>query len=323
MQSFNSILYVSDGSDTQERALTRAVSLAENNQARLTVMEAVPDVTPGFRTWTGGPEANEVRSKVLQDRQDSVSSLVEPFKDRLDIRIAVLEGKTSLEAVRAVLNDHHDLLMKPAENPGYTQRLFGSDDMQLLRNCPCPVWLTHREEKLKYRSILAAVDFDLDRRSGSGDSLNEHIAEIACSVALSDFAALHFVHVWDAPGEVMLRVWTTDPDRSAAAYVEGVRSSHQTAFDGFRDQLRNRLGAEAYEHIGPRFHLHRGDPAKAIAATAKELHADLLVMGTVARTGVAGWLIGNTSEAVLEQVQCAVLAVKPRGFVSPFEAPND
>jgi len=51
----------------------------------------------------------------------------------------------------------------------------------------------------------------------------------------------------------------------------------------------------------------------------KVLQADLVVMGTVARTGIAGWLIGNTAEAILEQLQCSVLAVKPHGFVSPVK----
>ena len=47
---------------------------------------------------------------------------------------------------------------------------------------------------------------------------------------------------------------------------------------------------------------------------------DLLVLGTVARTGIAGYVIGNTAEAVLSQVTCSVLAVKPEGFVSPVAA---
>jgi nucleotide-binding universal stress UspA family protein len=44
---------------------------------------------------------------------------------------------------------------------------------------------------------------------------------------------------------------------------------------------------------------------------------DLLVMGTVCRTGIAGFLIGNTAEEVLNQVDCSVLTRKPVGFVTP------
>ena len=40
-------------------------------------------------------------------------------------------------------------------------------------------------------------------------------------------------------------------------------------------------------------------------------------MGTVGRTGVAGLVVGNTAETILEQLQCSILALKPPGFVSP------
>jgi nucleotide-binding universal stress UspA family protein len=40
-------------------------------------------------------------------------------------------------------------------------------------------------------------------------------------------------------------------------------------------------------------------------------------MGTVARIGIPGLLIGNTAETILDQLDCSVLAVKPPGFVSP------
>ena len=40
-------------------------------------------------------------------------------------------------------------------------------------------------------------------------------------------------------------------------------------------------------------------------------------MGTMARSGIAGLLIGNTAERVLRKLPCSVLAVKPDGFVSP------
>lgn len=45
---------------------------------------------------------------------------------------------------------------------------------------------------------------------------------------------------------------------------------------------------------------------------------NLLVVGTVACDGVSGLIIGNTAEAVLDDVRCSVLTVKPRGFVSPI-----
>jgi nucleotide-binding universal stress UspA family protein len=56
---------------------------------------------------------------------------------------------------------------------------------------------------------------------------------------------------------------------------------------------------------------------KTIVELAKSEAIDLLVMGTVCRTGIAGFIIGNTAEKVLSVVNCSVLTVKPEGFVTP------
>jgi len=62
----------------------------------------------------------------------------------------------------------------------------------------------------------------------------------------------------------------------------------------------------------------QGKPALAISRLASEKQIDLLVMGTVCRTGIRGFFIGNTAEGVLRRVDCSLLTVKPKGFVSPI-----
>jgi nucleotide-binding universal stress UspA family protein len=42
-------------------------------------------------------------------------------------------------------------------------------------------------------------------------------------------------------------------------------------------------------------------------------------MGTVARTGVMGLIMGNTAERVLQKLRCSVLALKPAGFQCPVK----
>ena len=60
---------------------------------------------------------------------------------------------------------------------------------------------------------------------------------------------------------------------------------------------------------------HHDDIDVLINVVDKDI--DLLVMGTVCRTGIAGFLIGNTAEEVLNQVDCSVLTRKLEGFVTP------
>ena len=139
------------------------------------------------------------------------------------------------------------------------------------------------------------------------------------SLALSDFAALHFVHVWDAPGEATVRSWSNNPNEAVISYVEGERLRHERGLERLHEQLKSYLGKEAHEYLSPQFHLRRGTASTVIPETARQLQADMVVMGTVARTGIAGLLIGNTAETILEQLKCSVLAIKPAGFISPVK----
>ncbi len=56
-----------------------------------------------------------------------------------------------------------------------------------------------------------------------------------------------------------------------------------------------------------------GPPALLIVDTAKDVRADLLVMGTHGRTGVAHILIGSVAEKVVRTAQCPVLTVRGAG----------
>ena len=66
-------------------------------------------------------------------------------------------------------------------------------------------------------------------------------------------------------------------------------------------------------------HLLRGEAGALIPKFVEEFDVDLLVMGTVGRGGIAGLLIGNTAERIIDRVECSVLAIKPKGFVSPIK----
>jgi universal stress protein E len=59
-------------------------------------------------------------------------------------------------------------------------------------------------------------------------------------------------------------------------------------------------------------HVVEGLPEEVIAQTAEELDAELVVMGTIGRTGLSGALIGNTAEHVVDLLQCDILAIKPK-----------
>lgn len=84
--------------------------------------------------------------------------------------------------------------------------------------------------------------------------------------------------------------------------------------------LHDQLSQEAYEYLSPRFHVLQDSAKTVIPEMAAQLKEDLVVMGTVARTGIAGLLVGNTADTIFEQLRCSVLALKPPGFVTSIKA---
>ncbi|MGD8525794.1 MAG: universal stress protein [Thioalkalispiraceae bacterium] len=317
MKRFKNILYIYEGSVAQEATIASAVSLAQNNQADLTVIDVIPEVTAGIGIPPGGPISTDLNAAMITERRQMLESLITPYRQQLDIYTDVLVGIKFLEAIRAVLKNKYDLLIKPAENPDYIKRLFGSEDMHLLRKCPCPVWLMKAEETSNYECIVAAVDIDPYGSDSAEQTLNQMILELASSIALSDSAVLHLVHVWNAPQAGFASLWADNPDAAERNFIEGAREEHQNAMNKLTLNMRKQIGTEAYEYLLPRIHLHRGEAKKAIPELVRKLKADLVVMGTAARTGIPGFIIGNTAEAILDQLQCSVLAIKPPGFVSP------
>lgn len=307
MKRFKNILYVAEPAQDQTAALARAVSLAENNQARLTLLRAIEP--------PGSLRPEEAREPLLAE----LEALAAPFRDRLEISVQARLGAPVTEIIREVLAERRDLIIKLAgPQEGLLDRLLGSSDLQLLRKAPCPVWILSPRDQDNYRQILAAVDFDPWRTQQDADALNRQILSLASSLALSDFADLHLVHCWEPISEQMMRLWTDTSDAASVANaVQTEQMRHQEGVSRLTHQLRDWIGEEAFDYLAPRVHLIQGRAREIIPELARTQHFDLVVMGTLGRAGLPGLLIGNTAEAILGQLECALLAVKPPGFVSP------
>ncbi|WP_296806538.1 universal stress protein [Thiocapsa sp.] len=318
MKRFRNILFVADPEKVCRSALERAVLLAENNQAELAAVDVIPRLAPGFRLCDGDTTTEDLQAAATEQRLHRLESLIKPYEPRLHIRVKVLTGTPYLEIIREVLRSKHDLVIRPPEDAGWFGRLLGSDDMNLLRQCPCPVWAIKCKGSGSFRRILAAVDVDDSLRpEAMNHAMNLRILEIAGALALSEFADLHVVHVWDAIGEILLRGAVVGaPEADVAAYVDQVRERHASYLAALLQQVTGILGADAMDFLKPKTHLRRGEARRKIPALARKLGADLVVMGTVGRGGIPGLLMGNTAEAILQQVDCSVLAIKPPGFVT-------
>lgn len=321
MNRFQNILCVFPGGWPDPSALQRAVALAENNQSRLKVVAIVAPISIGMGMPENGPISAELQASQIKMLQQSIGSVVEPYLKRVKIETGVLVGIQFLEIIREVLRYRHDLVIKVPEPQDWLDRFLGSEDMHLLRKCPCPVWLIKPSVPSPFRRVVAAIDVSHiypPAEVKSRQSLNQQILEMAMSLALADFAELHIVHAWQAAGEsAMRKPMVKKPDLDVDAYVEAVRQDHKANLDEMLQDVAQNMGKEALEFLKPRLHLVKGRARKELPPLTEKLQADVLVMGTVARTGIPGIISGNTAESILNQINCSVLAIKPPGFETP------
>jgi len=309
VKRFKNILLVCNFGARPHMAVDRAVSLAKNNDAQLTVITVVKERSvDACMVFTHIP-LEELRSRVIDDYRTKVDALAADIGQHgVDVRSLLETGIPYLEIIRQVLRDKHDLVILASEGKGgVNERLFGATSMHLMRKCPCPVWVVKRAQTRPYTRILAAVDPSIyDSRRGA---INPLILQLASDMARKEAGELHIIHVWQMFGERYVRSsgMTTQAVQEAKVLE---KKQHKQRFD----TLLNRAGVT---DLKPYVHLIEGKPEDCIPDLVAEKGIDLLVMGTVCRTGIAGFLIGNTAEEVLNQVDCSVLTIKPEGFVTP------
>lgn len=317
---FRRILVVCDDPQTDDAILAMVTRLAGTWDAEVTALAAIDlpsDLSRIARLSGVAPKV--IAERIVEERSAQlIESAKSAAKDRL-VRVAVASGKPFLEVIRLVLSEGYDLVVKMAETiEGMSPRLFASTDQHLLRKCPCPVWLRSNQAPAQARLVVAAVDVDdlASTEPKAQAALNERIVETAADMAAVEGAVLHVIHAWDALGESTMRRWTGDQDL-ATLCVGQIEAEHQQALEDLvaRSVKRLSMGAAAQIAITPR--LVRGMPRLAIPTYIRDQDADLLVMGTIARTGVQGFIIGNTAEDILNSVECSVVTVKPPGYVSP------
>lgn len=318
MKRFKNILFVTSPQRDNKASFQRAANLAAHNQARLTIMD-IPEDIPDHTTFhLAGNATTRIINEAVRHYRSKLEELGASSQHTIEIQTKVVPGIPFLEIIRAVLIDKYDLVIKtPQSQHGLKQFLFGSTDMHLLRKCPCPLWMIKADELPPYRRILAAVDLESSSNDARRDALNLQILEMASSLALSEPGELHIVNAWQALGESLVTMTLDLNKDEIKTWIDDQEKAFEDELKTFMTALPKILGKDVADYIAPQVHLIRGSAAKIIPKLAEEKQIDLLVMGTVARTGLAGFFMGNIAENILNQINCSVLALKPAGFCTP------
>lgn len=307
MKRFNNILFVLDG-DTEKQPIVTSIvqNLAIRNNASVRVVKLLDEaIIDSF----GKQFSERIKGLIeLEQRyasQELEQVLADPGWQGLSTVGELVTGKDFITVIRKVLEDEHDLVIK-ARNTLVATDHFA---MRLFRKCPCPVWIINATGRQPFKTIVGAVD--LANTEKACWQLNKKIVELTYSMADMVQGEAHFVHAWQLAYEKSMR---SPRFRFGDMEIETMKRELVTSRSSDFAQLFDQVGMTIHaDHI----HLTEGPPDTVITETLQKLNGDVLIMGTVARTGVPGLLIGNKAEILLSKVQCTVLAVKPNGFISP------
>lgn len=308
MGYFKNILVHIDSRGEGRELIDCAVALARGQKAKLKLVDILPHTSWPARFATGNYD--RFLEQLADAKQERLRQLAFEFQtDDLKVSYRVLQAPTSVALIREAIQEKHDLVVKLAK-ADQSRRIgfFGTTGKRLLRKCPMPVLLLKPGFKSPFRHILAAVDATSEHQRDA--QLNGEIIQIALSVCPAP-KELNVLHAWSLFGESILREHLRPQE-----YVEAQQEAETHAgrcLDDLLIKFGLGVGCEGT-------HLVKGDPIDVIPQFVARHDTDLLVMGTVGRSGLAGMLMGNTAEQVLERVSCSVLAVKPPGFKTPIQS---
>jgi nucleotide-binding universal stress UspA family protein len=285
MQAIRSILVVIDPGHPESLALKRAKVIAGVTQAHLHLL--VCD-----RKHDHGAMLGALKATLLEDGYSATTE--QAWNESLHETIVDVQ---QAEGCGLVVKQHFpDSPLKKA--------LLTPEDWKLLRSCPTPVLLVKTDSSWKDRVILAAVDV------GNSDPEHRHLHNtiIDHGYDIAGLAKGH-LHVISAHPSPMLS--SADPTFQLSETIQA----------RYREQCKS-FQAE-FDIDDGHLHIEEGPADVLIPFMAHKLQAAVTVIGTVARTGLSGALIGNTAEVVLDKLESDVLVLKPAEVADHLEEMAD
>ena len=275
-------------------AINHAAALAKASGASLHIAAFVMPLEILSLLEEGVQE--KARESYLQDHRDWLTNQATKLRA---LGLEITTEVTWADDLEQDILDHvtemqPDLLIKEVQHESALKRAFFTPlDWHLLRDSPIPVYLVGGSGHALPRKVVAAVDAS-DAESRNAE-LNERIIQQATNLALQCDAELHLLYACDLSG-----IYLSDMGGLALPDItKELRTTEEQSFI----KLANRYGVPS-----DRRHFILGHPVSALSDFASEQQMDVIVMGRVQYHGLEK-LLGSTTEHILYQVPCSVLAV--------------
>lgn len=277
------ILVATDLSERSDRAIDRAILLARHFRATLTVVHVIDEDLPA----SVADKQQRAAKASLRDHLASIAGA----KD-LEIAMTVDFGKDWTGILRQADAEESELIVLGLHRETGMEGLFrGTTVERVVRNGDVPVLVVKNRAARDYGKVVVGIDFSV---------YSQRALDFATGFAPD--ARTYLVHAYDIPFRSYLS--TSDPESEVSqrhdAQITGMIGQEMTHFLAGLQAKPARMNTVTRE----------GGPQEVIRGQVSELGADLLVLGTHGRTGVAHALLGSVAEGFLTDPPCDVVAVK-------------
>lgn len=289
MTRFRSILVATDFSANASHAVRRAVQLAEQHSAHLSIVHVADAAGCAGLRDRFSPFVD--RDAKLELARESLCRFESEFIARSAVTVEreVRSGDVVEELLRA--SKQADLIVVGQRGARtLTDVVLGSTVERLLRMSRCPVLVVKQPTEDSYRRVLVPVDFTPWSEAAT-----------VAAASLAPDGAIQLFHAFKSKREEVLR----------QAYLSEtvIRESLAWEAAALDRRMRRSVARLGLDLLAVSFALARGPAVKATLGQEEAHRADLVVAGKHGRSRIAGFLLGSVSGRLLARSRCDVLIV--------------
>lgn len=308
MEKYQKILAVIDPTTEEQKALKRAIELAHKTQGKIVAFLSIYDFSYEMTTMLSSDEREAMRQSLIDDRKAWLEKIIasENHQGLIISHQVVWHNRPFEPIIEQAIHHDVDIVIKGThEHDKLKAVIFTPTDWHILRKCPCPVLLVKDHSWPENGNIVASVNVGSDESEHT--SLNDIITQEAVLLGNIIHGNVHLVNSYPGtPVNIAIEI----PEFNANEYNDSMRQHHEQAMQKH---------ATKYSISAENTHVREGLPEDVIEEVSQQLDAELVVLGTIGRTGISAALIGNTAEHVIDRLNCDVLALKPEGYKSPLQ----
>jgi universal stress protein E len=304
MNENEKILVVVEPDKHPHDVVARAGWLAKLTDSDLHLILCDPDVGALSRGIFISNETRDLARQIRAAQNEMIDDIASDARAQgIDVTTDILEERPVADAiVQLALEMEPRYVVKGTEYHSIAERaIFVDTDWQLIRTCPYPLWLVKPDGLSEHPVVIAAVDpvHSHDKPA----ALDQLIVDSAKAITDTANGEVHLLHTYQRI--VGIGREATKTFKPIELPVDELSEKIQAEHGEQLNKLAAANGIDA-EHT----HHLPGSTRDILPTFARTEHADVVVMGALARWGLRRMVIGSTAEKVLDHLPCDILIVR-------------